>query len=57
MPPPPDGLWSIAWELPPGSYEYRFVVDGLWGADPNAADVVRSPFGDNNAVRRVSGTT
>lgn len=58
MQPQADGLWSIELELPPGTYEYRFVVDGCcWCSDPNATDTVLNPFGDYNAVLRISATT
>ncbi|GMU21711.1 MAG: hypothetical protein AMXMBFR13_18010 [Phycisphaerae bacterium] len=26
----PIGDWSVAVELPPGRYEFKFVVDGRW---------------------------
>jgi 1,4-alpha-glucan branching enzyme len=31
-----DGMWAKELVLPPGSYEYRFVVDGEWVDDPAA---------------------
>jgi hypothetical protein len=34
MEPRVDGLWTIDLELPPGTYEYRCVVDGCWCDDP-----------------------
>ena len=51
-----DGLWSIELELPPGTYEYRFVVDGCWCDDPNATETASNLFGGHNAVLRVSAT-
>ncbi|HHF52739.1 MAG TPA: hypothetical protein ENL43_00035, partial [candidate division WOR-3 bacterium] len=30
-----DGTWWIVIKLPPGKYEYKFVVDGQWVADPD----------------------
>ena len=55
MQPQANGLWSIELELAPGTYEYRFVVDGwCWCSDPNATDAVLNPFGEYNAVLRVS---
>lgn len=51
-----DGLWTLELELPPGTYEYRFVLDGCWWcSDPNATNSVLNPFGDYNAMLRVSG--
>ena len=26
----PDGFWTVAIALPPGRYEFKFVVDGHW---------------------------
>lgn len=48
-----DGIWTARIPLPPGRYEYAFVVDGRWwGQDPLADEYVRS-FGDYNSVRYV----
>jgi 1,4-alpha-glucan branching enzyme len=54
MQPTGDGAWGIELALGPGTYEYRFVVDGCWCADPNAADTVLNPFGEFNAVLRIA---
>lgn len=29
-----DGLWIAKLFLPPGSYEYKFIVDGVWCCRP-----------------------
>jgi 1,4-alpha-glucan branching enzyme len=47
------GLWTVELELPPGDYEYRFIVDGCWRPDPEAKETVPNPFGGHNAVLRV----
>jgi len=52
-----DGLWNLELNLPPGTYEYRFVVDGCWCDDPNATETTPNLFGGHNAVLRVSATT
>ena len=49
--------WAKALSLPPGRYEYRFVVDGQWRDDPTASDKVANPFGTSNAVLNVSPET
>ena len=49
--------WAKALTLPPGRYEYRFVVDGEWRDDPTATETVFSPFGGRNAVLNVSPET
>jgi 1,4-alpha-glucan branching enzyme len=43
--------WSITVPLPPGRYEYGFMVDGNdWQADPGAALSEESGFGKTNSV-------
>ena len=36
-------------DLPPGTYQYKFIVDGKWVEDPNA-DAVTNEFGTGNSV-------
>ncbi len=45
-----EGRWEVELELPPGVYEYRFIVDGVWLHDPEAAQSVPNPFGGLNSV-------
>ena len=42
--------WVKELALPPGRYEYRFVLDGQWVDDPAAKETVPNPFGGFNAV-------
>lgn len=49
------GHWEIDLLLPPGEYEYRFVVDGKWHDDPLASRVVPNSYGGVNAVLHVHG--
>ena len=49
-----DGKWAKELALPPGRYEYRFVVDGVWVDDPAATELIPNPFGTANAVLVVS---
>jgi Glycogen recognition site of AMP-activated protein kinase len=42
--------WTKDLALAPGVYEYRFVVDGKWMPDPNAARSVPNPFGEPNSL-------
>jgi 1,4-alpha-glucan branching enzyme len=51
----PAGNWEIDLCLPPGEYEYRFVVDGEWTDDPLAGRVVANAYGGVNAVLSVQG--
>jgi 1,4-alpha-glucan branching enzyme len=45
--------WHTTLALPRGHYEYRFIVDGQWMADPNAAEAVPNPFGSSNSVLNI----
>jgi hypothetical protein len=47
------GKWSIVMALKPGKYEYKFVVDGAWFADPDNPDTVPDSFGGANSVIQV----
>jgi hypothetical protein len=50
-----NGIWQVHLRLPPGDYEYRFVVDGAWADDPLACRHAANPFGGVNALLRVHG--
>ena len=50
-----EGRWVKELALPPGDYEYRFVVDGAWIPDPLAKETVPNPFGEMNSVLKVNG--
>lgn len=39
----PDGDWGIDLDLPPGRYEYKFVVDGQWCCEPGRDDATGCP--------------
>jgi hypothetical protein len=47
------GKWAKDLALPPGTYEYRFVVDGQWLMDPRAALHVPNPYGGENSIKVV----
>ena len=50
-----EGEWSIELSLPPGDYEYLFVVDDCWQPDPAEAATRPNPFGGVNSVLHVPG--
>ena len=52
-----DGQWTKELTLPPGRYEYRFIVDGQWVDDPAATELIPNSFGTANAVLEVAGNT
>ena len=49
-----SGKWVKEVALPPGRYEYLFVVDGVWVADSTAAESVPNPHGGVNSIIVVS---
>jgi hypothetical protein len=53
MKPVGGGLWKVQVSLAPGTYHYRFLVDGEWRDDPECTLRVPNPFGTENAVREV----
>lgn len=56
-----SGKWSVTLPLPPGHYEYKFVVDGQWGCEPGCEHEYRgcpkcvpNEFGTMNRVLEVT---
>ena len=45
-----DRVWTKILHLPPGTYQYRYVVDGEWREDPQNAQSAPSPTGNVNSV-------
>lgn len=46
-----DGIWTTVIELAPGTYQYKFVVNGdKWYEDPYSAEYVPDGFGGKNSV-------
>jgi len=51
--PDKNGVWRASFDLPPGRYEYRFLVDGQWQDDPRCEERVPNEFGSHNCVKVV----
>ena len=49
-----NGNYTAVMTLVPGSYEYKFVIDNTWCADPECADWVQNDHGTLNSVKHVS---
>jgi chromosome partitioning protein len=47
-------IWTKILRLAPGTYQYRYVVDGEWRADPDNPEIVSSVVGGRNSVLVVS---
>lgn len=45
-----EGVYTVSVKLAPGVYEYKFVIDGTWCADPECADWVQNDHGTLNSV-------
>ncbi|MCP5066453.1 MAG: AAA family ATPase [bacterium] len=45
-----DRVWTKILNLPPGTYHYRYVVDGKWREDPDNPHAVPGPVGGRNSV-------
>lgn len=48
-----NGIWRATVALNPGTYHYRFLVNGEWRDDPECTLRVRNPYGGENAIRNV----
>lgn len=46
----PNGNWQTTVPLAPGTYHYRFLVDGEWRDDPECTVRVPNPYGEQDAV-------
>ena len=47
-------LWTIVKKLGPGTYQYKFVVNGTdWKADPNNPESTDDGYGGTNSVLQV----
>jgi len=50
-----DGVFELSLELPPGTHQYKFVVDGKWTEDPTNPEKSADGFGGFNSIIRVEG--
>ena len=49
-----DGQWTLLYTLSPGSYEYKFVINGSkWIPDPHNPQTVPDGFDGVNSVVRI----
>ena len=44
-----DGIWSITVKLAPGTYQYKYVIEGKWTQDTYAPDQAPDGFGGQNS--------
>lgn len=43
-----SGCWKVKVALAPGSYQYKFLVDGQWQNDPSCSSCIPNSFGSLN---------
>ncbi len=43
-------VWTKVLSLPPGTYQYRYIVDGEWRRDPDNPDWSPGPSGQENSI-------
>ncbi len=49
---PKTGMWTVVWPLPPGRWQYKYVIDNgaRWQEDPNTPEKEPDGFGGYNSV-------
>lgn len=45
-----QGLYEATLKLAPGTYQYKYVIDGTWCADPENAEAVANDQGTFNSI-------
>ena len=48
-----NGLWRKTLQLSPGTYEYKFIVDGEWVNDPQNDNHRANSFGSRNNIIQI----
>lgn len=51
-----DGVFTVTLDLDPGTYQYKYVVDGTWMPDPAATQGADDSFGGQNSIVEVGDT-
>ena len=45
-----DGSFRTIMKLPPGQYQYKYIVDGIWHNDPDAPQTATNNNGELNSA-------
>ena len=48
-----SGTWEKILMLPPGTYEYKYIVDGCWQEDPANGQHILNSYGTVNSLIKV----
>lgn len=51
-----DGIWRVTLRVPPGAYEYKFVVDGKWLCQPGVDEFDPKLAGSPECVPNAYGS-
>ena len=51
-----NGMWNKSVVIPPGRYEYKFLVDRQWEEDPQNDQTCLNYFGTYNNVFNLTGS-
>ena len=49
-----NGVWRRQFNLKPGTYKYRLIVDGKWQEDPDNPKAEQNPFGELDSILEVA---
>jgi hypothetical protein len=49
-----SGIYTASLKLAAGTYQYKFVIDGIWCADPENANSIPNDQGTFNSVITVA---
>jgi len=49
-----DGKFAAEVPVPPGTFEYKYLVDGKWITDPDHSRWALSPMGTINSMGEIS---
>lgn len=49
-----NGSWHKRISLKEGHYHYHLIVDGKWAADPRNPNMEKNPYGEFDALLKVS---
>lgn len=51
-----QGVWNKTVMLPPGKYEYKFLIDGNWKEDPQNDQACPNCFGSRNSILNLAAS-
>jgi chromosome partitioning protein len=49
-----DDTLIKVFQVDPGAYQYRVIIDGIWQHDPNNSETIKNDLGGDNSLLKVS---